>query len=204
MKKNNVGIVDDHLLFAEGISNIITQSIDLNLSFITSSAFDLFELLKLHQIDFLLLDVNLPNYNGMDILKKLKMEEPQIKIMILTMYQPIDIGLDLKTFNGDAYVLKISGKNILLEALQCMKSNVKYFDPNIIHKLNKEDSFTNQLKLTKREKEIIALISIGKTSREIADQLFLSELTIKTHRKNINEKMGTKSVAQLISKVNSN
>ena len=105
-------------------------------------------------------------------------------------------------FIGDAYVLKISGKNILNEAFEHLKTGIKYFDPNIIQEKSREDSFINQLRLTKREKEIIALISIGKTSKEIATKLFLSELTIKTHRKNINDKMGTKGIASLLSKSN--
>lgn len=124
--------------------------------------------------------------------------------MILSMYQPSDIGLNLVNFKGDAYVLKISGKNILEEAFEGMKKGVLYLDPNIIVAHTFEDSFTQQLRLTKREKEIISLIAIGKTSKEIAETLFVAELTIKTHRKNIGKKLGTKNVANLISKMSGN
>lgn len=120
------------------------------------------------------------------------------------MYQPSDIGLNLANFKGDAYVLKISGKNILEEALEGMKKGVLYLDPNIIVAHTFEDAFTQQLRLTKREKEIISLIAIGKTSKEIAEVLFVAELTIKTHRKNIGKKLGTKNVANLISKMSGN
>jgi DNA-binding CsgD family transcriptional regulator len=88
----------------------------------------------------------------------------------------------------------------LEEALDSMKNNKVYFDPNIIINKPIVDTFTAQLKLTKREKEIISLIALGKSTRDIAEQLFLSELTIKTHRKNISEKLGSKGVGDFVSK----
>lgn len=200
MKIYNIGITDDHLLFAQGISNIIAGRPDLHLSFIASSAEEMFSLLKQQPVDFLLLDINLPPVNGLELMTELKVTYKDLKIMILSMYQPTDIGLNIKNFKGDAYVLKISGKDILEAAFDDMKRAVQYLDPNIIVPADYEDSFTKQLRLSKREKEIISLIALGKTSKEIAAMLFLSELTIKTHRKNIGEKLGTKNVADLISK----
>ncbi|WP_316821889.1 response regulator transcription factor [Pedobacter gandavensis] len=201
MKIYNIGITDDHLLFAQGISNIIANRSDLHLTFVASSMPEMFELLAQEPVDFLLLDINLPPYNGLELLAQLKQEDKKMKIMILSMYQPADIGLDLTSFKGDAYVLKISGKDILEEAFDAMSKGILYFDPNIIRKPMQEDAFTHQLRLTKREKEIISLIALGKTSKEIAALLFLSELTIKTHRKNISEKLGTKNVVDLLAKI---
>lgn len=201
MKKYSIGITDDHLLFAEGISNIIGNRTDLELAFVAASVPEMFGFMAQNPVDFLLLDINLPPHNGLELLTQLKQEYKKMKIMILSMYQPADIGLDLATFKGDAYVLKISGKHILEEALDSMSKGRLYLDPNIICKQSLEDAFTQQLRLTKREKEIISFIAQGKTSKEIADLLFLSELTIKTHRKNISEKLGTKNVVNLLSKI---
>lgn len=200
MKKYKVGIVDDHLLFAEGISNIISSKPDMELKFVACSVPEMFEKLQQEKIHLLLLDINLPPYNGIELLKQLKQDYKEIKIMILSMYQPVDIKLDMANFKGDAYVLKTSGKFILEAALYRMIDGVPYLDPNILVREPIQDSFTNKLKLTKREKEIISLIVEGKSSKEIASLLFLSELTIKTHRKNISEKLGTSNVADLISK----
>ncbi len=200
MIKYKIGIADDHVLFTEGISNIIANDPSLELVFTTTSATKIFELIQLHDIDFLFLDVNLPPNNGIEILHQLKKENKHLKVMILSMYQPVDISLDIKKFIGDAYVLKISGKHILEDAIENMKIGSQYLDPNILSINPIQDSFTNQLKLSKREQEIISLIAIGKTSREIADLLFLSELTIKTHRKNISIKLGSKGIADLLNK----
>lgn len=201
MKTYRIGITDDHLLFAQGISNIIANRSDLNLAFVASTVPEMFNQLQENPVDFLLLDINLPPYNGLELIPQLKQEYKHMKVMILSMYQPADIGLDLTSFKGDAYVLKISGKDILEAAFEAMSKNILYFDPNIIGKQSQEDAFTHQLRLTKREKEIISLIALGKTSKEIATLLFLSELTIKTHRKNISEKLGTKNVVDLLAKI---
>ncbi len=202
MKKVKIGIIDDHVLFAEGISNIITNNPLYELAFITNSVDELHRLISSNHIDILLLDINIPPHNGIEMISQLKSFYHNLKIMVLTMYQPSDIGLKILQFKGDAYVLKISGKHILEEALLQLTKNERYLDPNIIVNIPIEDNFANNLKLTKREKEIIALIADGKTSKEIAAQLYLSELTIKTHRKNISEKLGSKGVADLISKTN--
>lgn len=200
MKKINIGLVDDHLLFAEGIGNMLSEKPELNISFITSSAAELFDLLSVNQIDILLLDINMPPLNGMTLIPKLKKEYPHMKIMVLTMYQPMDIGLDMKQFIGDAYVLKISGKQILEEAFSQLLSNQVYIDPNIVVYPAKLDVNSQKVKLTKREIEIVRLIVSGKTTKDIAQELYLSELTIKTHRKNISEKMDSKGLADLIAK----
>lgn len=200
MKIYNVALVDDHLLFAEGIGNMLSGKPELHISFITSSVTEMFELLKRESLDILLLDINMPPFNGRDLVPRLKTEYPNMKIMILTMYQPMDIGLDIKEFKGDAYVLKISGKQILEEAFSHLINRQSYIDPNIVIPTANEDGIKQKVKLTKREIEIVRLIVSGKTTKEIAQELYLSELTIKTHRKNISEKMDSKGLADLIAK----
>lgn len=200
MKKYNIGLVDDHLLFAEGIGNMLSGKPDLTISFITSSVTEMFDFLNQKSIDILLLDINMPPFNGRDLIPRLKMLYPNMKIMILTMYQPMDIGLDIKEFKGDAYVLKISGKQILEEAFSHLMNQQTYIDPNIVIPAAQTDTSKQKVKLTKREIEIVRLIVAGKTTKDIAQELFLSELTIKTHRKNISEKMDSKGLADLIAK----
>src|SRR5690349_18440802 len=102
MKKYSIGITDDHLLFAEGISNMIANRADLNLRFVAATVPEMLSFLAQDPVDFLLLDVNLPPFNGLEVLTQLKQEYPEMKIMILSMYQPADIALDLMTFKGDA------------------------------------------------------------------------------------------------------
>ena len=200
MKVYKIGIVDDHVLFSEGISRIISQRADFSLSFSINTLEGLEEIIREQAIDILILDVNVPPGNGIQAIEPLKFAFPGLQIMILTMYQPSDIGLQIRNFTGDAYLLKISGKHIFEEALTSLTEHIPYFDPNIIETTIEAVKDNPYIKLTKREKEIIALIAEGKTSKEIAGKLYLSELTIKTHRKNISEKLGSKGVADLILK----
>ncbi len=200
MNKFNIGLVDDHLLFAEGIGNMLADKPFLNICFITSSVSEMNQHLIQQEIHILLLDINMPPFNGKDMIPQLKLNYPNMKIMILTMYQPMDIGLDIKEFNGDAYVLKISGKQILEDAFTHLMNNQFYLDPNIVIHTNKSETNNQKIKLTKREIEIVRLIVSGKTTKDIAQELYLSELTIKTHRKNISEKMDSKGLADLIAK----
>jgi DNA-binding NarL/FixJ family response regulator len=200
MKIYKIGIVDDHVLFAEGISRIIAQKSNYHLSFISNTLENIHDIIHQHQLDVLILDVNVPPHNGIENIGGLKRRFPALQIMILTMYQPGDIGLTLRDFSGDAYVLKISGKHIFEAALANLMNCQPYFDPAIIDNYKEHTGGHATVKLTKREKEIISLIAAGKTSKEIAAELFLSELTIKTHRKNISEKLGTRGIAEMISK----
>lgn len=200
MKKYKIGITDDHTLFAEGIGNILMTNTTVELLFIAASIPELKAQLQNKPIDILFLDVNMPPYNGIDIIPELKQQYKDLKILIISMYQPVDIGLNLAQFKGDGYVLKISGKHILEAAIDAAIKGEQYIDPNIIQQSNAQDAFSIEMKLSKREKEIISLIALGKTTRDIAELLFISELTVKTHRKNISEKLGTKGLADLLSR----
>jgi DNA-binding NarL/FixJ family response regulator len=200
MKSFNIAIIDDHLLFAEGIGRIVTELPFCKLSWIQSDTNGLSQKINTANVDLLILDINIsPQENGLEVLYKLKQTHPALKIMLLSMYQPIDIGLDLSQFKGDGYVLKTSGKTILENALKQVLMNEKIFvDPNVQNSMSIRDQFTNNLRLTKREKEIIELLAQGKKNKEIAMHLFLSEHTVKTHRKNIAEKLGSDGLNELI------
>jgi DNA-binding NarL/FixJ family response regulator len=200
MKTFNIAIIDDHLLFAEGIGRIITELPFCKLTWIQSDTSGLVKKIDATGVDLLILDINIsPNENGLDILNKLKQSHPTLKIMLLSMYQPMDIGIELSHFLGEGYVLKTSGKTILENALeQMLLHEKKYIDPNVQNTPTIRDQFTNNLRLTKREKEIIELLAQGKKNKEIATHLFLSEHTVKTHRKNIAEKLGVDGLNELI------
>lgn len=193
-----IAIADDHRLFADGLATIIREDPELNLIFTVDNTQLLEEQIKTHNVDLLILDINIPPDNGITLLPKLQKNLPQLRVMVLSMYQPYDIDLNMDSFSGDAYVLKTSGKEVLLEALTCLKKGKKYFDPNIRVTSPLKDNFTMKFKLTKREKEIISLMAAGKSTKEIATELFLSELTVRTHRRNISEKLGTKGLSDLI------
>jgi DNA-binding NarL/FixJ family response regulator len=200
MKKHRIAIADDHLLFADGITELMQKMPDMQMVFSVNTTDKLIKSLKKHKVDILMLDLNIPPDNGFLLIEPLREQYPPMKILILSMYQPIDLEQDIAKLNADGYVLKTSGKAILCNAIEAIKDGKKYMDPNINTRPLKKDAFTMSQHLTKREKDIIELIAKGKTNKQIAEALFLSELTVKTHRKNIKNKLGAEGKAELIFK----
>lgn len=200
MQITRVAIADDHRLFAEGIAGLIVSDPGYELSGIAASASELTALLSSRPADLLLLDINIPPDNGLMMLPKLKEQWPAMRVMALTMYRPADIGADPNSLPLDAWVLKTSGREVLQDALRTLRSGSRYIDPNIGDAAPVTDLFIGGLKLTKREKEIVALVAEGCSTREIAEKLYLSELTVRTHRRNISEKLGARGMSELIYK----
>lgn len=199
MKSMRTGILDDHPLFVEGLSTILSNYPWIDIAFRGENAGSLRQFLQEQKLDLLFLDINLGMENGIDLAGTFKQLDPLMRIIILTTHQPADIGLDMAQFRGDAYMLKISGRKVLEEAILTVCKGESYSDPNLT--IGSAKPAENPFRLTKREYEIIELIRQGCTTREIAERLFLSELTIKTHRRNISEKLDSRNVADMLSKI---
>lgn len=195
-------IVDDHPFFSAGIRNALLPYPEYEIVATLEDGNQVMDSLALHKPDIIILDINLPGINGLQLLPIIKKKYPATRIMILSMYMPEDVQLDLTNTTLDAYVIKNSGTETLLNALHELKNGSRFFDP-IINKDNHHstDKFSQRLKLSSREKDIIALLKEGLTSKEIAEKLFISELTVQTHRKNIMTKLGVRNVAELLKKV---
>lgn len=165
------------------------------------SGYDVMGAIRINEPDVIILDINLPGINGLELVPVLKEKYPQLKIILLSMYMPADIRLDAEKQPIDAYVLKNSGTDIILAALEQVTAGKRFFDPNIQSaNLHSNDNFSRKLKLSSRELEILQLLKDGYSNKEISQKLFLSELTVKTHRKNIMTKMGARNIADLLRK----
>lgn len=194
-----IGLIEDHPLFIEGLKNILLLTRPVEVSFVCHNKEELLASKNAcKEIDFLISDLNLNGEICIDEITQIKSVVPNLKVIALSMYQPWEIKLDLEHSIFNAYVLKNSGTKVLLDACKAVLKGNTYFDPNI-EKSNAHINPVNVL-LTSREKEIVTFLKSGKQNKEIAELLFLSEFTIKTHRQNIMRKLDVRNVAELIKK----
>lgn len=196
-------IADDHQLVIDGIISMLESAPSVVIIGHASNGKELIESELIGQADLVLMDVGMPVMNGLDASEKLRNTCPQLKILVLTTFADQRTIKKMLNVGVDGYLLKDSGKDSFLEAITKVMQGEKYYDQRVtevmMDSLNKKSSkFNTPTPLTEREKEVIRLIAEGLSTNEIAERLFLSTLTVETHRKNISTKLGTKNVAMLV------
>lgn len=204
MNKITIGIMDDHLLFRQGLSELITKNPKFNIVLITGSYDELMHELNRNSMQVLLLDLNLNGISGLKLIKQIKKKYPAVKILVISQYsdnQTIKIVIE----NGaNGFLSKDTHFNEITEAIQIVHLKDYYFSAQvskiIAENLSKDKTETNHLNtpLSNREKEILNLICQEKTNRQIAEILFISPRTVDTHLENIFKKTGAKKRGGLV------
>jgi DNA-binding NarL/FixJ family response regulator len=193
-------IADDHQLFNDGMKMLLSLEDHLEVAGQVFNGRDIINSVARLQPDIILLDINLPIINGMDVAADLILNFPRLKIIMLSMYNDRKFVEDCQKLGVHGYILKNSGVEEVLTAIEKVMAGQKYYEAKLILSptLHAQDIFVKQFQLTKREIEIITLIGKSHTNEEIADKLFLSVATVKTHRNNINIKLNIKKPADLV------
>jgi DNA-binding NarL/FixJ family response regulator len=155
--------------------------------------------------DVILLDLNLPHKNGFEILKEVKRDFPEIKIIVLTMYNKESIIKEVIKFKGNAFLLKNCSKEDLICALDAVFDSESIYIGEGIGKISEEiidDDFYKKINITRREKEIIFELVNGLSVPKISEKLFISAYTVETHKKNIFRKLNIHNSIDLVKFVN--
>ncbi|WP_341900812.1 response regulator transcription factor [Fluviicola taffensis] len=194
--KTNILIADDHSIVAGGIAAILNTADHLNVIGIVDNGQKVLERAAETSIDLVLLDINMPVMNGIECTKQLKAQYPAIKVIIITMYNRKQFIRELFEVGADGCILKSNSGKELLTAIERVISGKTYFD-QLNDFIDAPKEF-KEFRLSEREIEIIELIAEGFTSKEIATRLFISEHTVKTHRKNIFQKTNVNDSDELI------
>ena len=198
-------IAEDHQIFNYGLKALLSDDF-----LIIGQVFNGKEVIpsvQKYTPDILVLDINMPLKNGLDIGKELKTSYPKIKLFYLSMYSELSFLKTAKELGADGYFLKDSAGSEIVAALKKFGLGQKIFDPKLEEtpiNLHHEDYFVKNFSLSKREVEIIRLLKQNKSTEEIAKQLFLSFETIKSHRKNIYLKLSINKISELINFANAN
>lgn len=193
--RTKIAIADDHKIFAEGIRSVLKEQEWINW---VGEAFNIRDAIQLYidrRPDIYLLDYHFPDGSGYQVAEKVLSQFPEAKIIILSMENDQDIMLECKGLGVKGYIIKNLSSDELIEAIETVMHNQTCFMwGNEVGALIKEEEGL----LSKREKEIVSLISKGFTSQEIADAINLSVLTINTHRRNILRKLNLKNTAMMV------
>ncbi len=200
----NVFIIDDHKMVIEGLSLLLDNCPAVQVSGYALNGKDGIEILKEKPVDVVLLDVNMPDLNGIETCKLLLKQNPNLKIIAISMHKEGSlIKLMLKS-GAKGYVLKNAGQDEVIDAIKTVYSGGTYLDETVSEIIlnsamgssdKKENPFPT---LSRREKEVLTLILDECTTHEIADKLFISFGTVETHRRNMMVKLGARNTAGLV------
>lgn len=204
-----VAVVDDHLLFRQGLAQIVTGDNELNLWGEASNGLEFIALLKKEENtpDVVLLDLKMPEMDGIETLEWIKENRPELKVLILTMHEQDDFVLHLVDLGANGYLLKNAPFMEVKKAVVAVYEKEFYFNEFVssvllkgVKKKKTPPQLSQTVKLSPRETEVLQLIAQELTNPEIADKLFLSVRTVESHRKSLLEKLNAKNTAGLILK----
>jgi DNA-binding NarL/FixJ family response regulator len=197
MTKIKVFIVDDHYMVIEGIRSLLQTEEGIEWAGHATNAASCLAFLQQHLPDVILMDINLPDKNGIDLCKEVKEKYPSVFILGLSTFNQQSFIQKMMNNGASGYVLKNATQEELMEAIEEVSKGKIYLSDEVASSLRKEEVPEIPV-ITRREKEVLLLIADGLTNTEIAKQLFLSTTTVDTHRKNLLAKFDVKNTASLI------
>ena len=202
--KIKVLVTDDHQLFREGLVNLLFSAPDIEVVAEAVDGKDAIKKVSHFKPDVLLIDIAMPNMNGIEATRELKEKMPEIKIIALSMHSEKQYVKGILEAGADGYLLKNCTYQQLTDAIKSVHAGKKYLSTDITTMIingylepSKNDS-EGISTLSKREKEIFILYAEGKSTREISEKLFISVKTVGTHKQHILEKLNLKSNSDLI------
>ena len=200
----NLLIADDHQLITDGISKILETEKIIGEIHTARNGQEAVDKVLTNDIDCVIIDINMPVLNGLEATKLIKQQKPSVKVIVVSMLSDAAIVSKMMKAGADVFINKDTGKTELLKAIAKAMQGEKYISPEISNNLithltdRRVQTADNEKKLTPRELEIIRLIAEGLTNHEIAGKLFLSNVTVDTHRKNMLAKLHLKNTASLV------
>lgn len=200
-------IVDDHYMIAKLLKMMLVTVDDMAIVGIAKNSNELDQYLGKKEIDIILLDIDMPQINGLQILKKVKQKYPSINVIMLTNHIEVLVIKKAINLGANGYISKFSDSDEILDAIRKVNLGETHICKTCLNKLvdNIRESPKSEKyyldKLSKREWDVLILMTENLTSKEIAEKLFISLRTVETHRKNILKKTEAKNSLSLIKTV---
>jgi two-component system response regulator NreC len=197
-------IADDHAVVRAGLRALIKSEPSLELVGEASGGHETIELVNQHKPDILVLDISMPDLDGIAVTKTITSELPDVRILILTLHEDKALLRETLKLGAAGYILKRAAETELITAIQVVMRGDMYVDPSLVHTLieapEKSDNsipHTHE-SLTPRELEVLRLIALGYTNRQIGEELSISVRTAEGHRANLSDKLGISSRVELV------
>lgn len=203
MSKISLAVVDDHQVVIDGLLTMLSGYPELDVVYTTTESQDFLTYVAAAQVDIVLLDINMPELDGLELCSRILATRRDIKVIAFSSFDDTNYVKQILRKGAMGYVLKNASRQTLVDAITSVYNGNEYID-DTIQKAIVRESVTGQrrsmfeIPLTKREKEVLKLIAEEYTNQEIADNLFLSLRTIETHRANLSQKLGAKNTASLV------
>ncbi len=202
-----VMIADDHNMFVEGVESILEGIDNIQVVAKCYTGKEVFEKIARTPVDVILLDINLPEMNGLEVCQRLSKEYPDVKVLALSMHNEESFVTEILKYGAQGYILKNTGKKELISAIEMVNKGESYFSEEVTETIMKslvnqrtgnKRSATLAPKISRREKDVLELIMKEHTTQEIADALFISLKTVESHRRSLLTKLGVRNTAGLV------
>jgi DNA-binding NarL/FixJ family response regulator len=206
MKTYRITLADDHVLLRQGLKRIIEERSDLEVIGEAGCGLELLKILREVTPDMVILDISMPNLRGIEAIHEIKLTCPGTKILILTMHKERDYLYQAISAGAEGYLLKEDADKELFSAIDTIRRGRTYISPFLseepmqdwIQLVRRKKDLSSADSLTLREREILKLIAEGKSSKEIADLLYISARTVERHRANLMDKLNLRKTADLV------
>ncbi|MCS0653305.1 response regulator transcription factor [Cytobacillus firmus] len=195
-------LVDDHTVLRDGIRSILDLESDIEVAGEAVSGDEVLKKVEEYRPDCILMDINLPGKNGIEVTSLVKSQYPNCRVLVLTMFEDDEYLMEALRAGADGYLLKDSSSEQVVAAIRMVSQGDSIIHPRMTKKLityhQQTKSESNENTLTEREKEILFELVKGLSNKEIAEALFISDKTVKIHINKIFKKLNVKSRSQAV------
>lgn len=204
MQKLKIYLVDDHKLFREGLKLLLSTQDFVHHIYEASNGREFLENLSLIDCDVVLMDIEMPEINGIDATREALKIKPDLKIIVLSMYGDEQYYYQMIDAGAKGFMLKNTGIENVITAIRKVAAGENFFSEELLFNIlntmrdTKNESETRDNELSEREMEILCHVCKGKSNQEIADELFISKRTVDKHRANLLSKTGCRNTAALV------
>lgn len=205
-KKTRIYLADDHQVLIDGMQAVLNTNKSFEIAGFSLNGINVIEQAQKTKADILVMDINMPEKDGIEVLKDFSGAELPFKVIILSSYDDLKLIKEVMKLGARGYLTKqCAGENII-EAIQAVENGEEYFCKTVRDKIFnsftrngvKPNAETSSISLTERELEIIKLISLEYSGKEISEELSISTNTVETHRKNLVKKLNVKNTIGLV------